>query len=220
MGTVRAALLVGATGLVGSHLLRRLLAHPGYARVSVWARREVPLHDPKLTQTIVDFERLAQRALGVEDVYVALGTTITAAGSQQAFYRVDHDYPLQLARLARERGVQRFLMVSALGANPDSRVFYNRVKGETEDAIRGLELPKVWFFRPSLLVGERQEYRRGEKFAMPLGKAIAPLLVGALRKYRPIEADAVAAAMVYAATRELPPGVVESDEISWLAALP
>jgi len=220
MVAVKAALLVGATGLVGSHLLRRLLAHPAYTRVSVWTRREVPLRDPKLTQALVDFERLREQALDAQDVYVALGTTIKKAGSQQAFYRVDHDYPLQLARLAREHGAQRFLMVSALGADAKSRVFYNRVKGETEDAIRRLELRKVWFFRPSLLVGERQEYRPAEKLGWLLGRLVAPLLVGPSRKYRPIEADAVAAAMVYAATHELPPGVVESDEIARLAALP
>ena len=154
-----------------------------------------------------------------EDVFVALGTTIKKAGSQQAFYRVDYNYPFQVAYLAQQRGAQRFLMVSALGANAASRVFYNRVKGEAENAIRELGLPKVWFFRPSLLLGERAESRPGEKLGQAIGKWIAPLLVGRLRRYRPIEADAVAAAMVYTATHEVPPGVIESDEIARLAPL-
>lgn len=221
MEAARTALLVGATGLVGSHLLRRLLAHPDYARVSVWVRRALQLQDPKLAQVVVDFERLQARTAGVDaqDVFVALGTTIRKAGSQQAFRRVDHDYPVQVARLARQHGATRFLMVSALGADTSSRVFYSRVKGEAEDAIRGLGLPKVWFFRPSLLVGERQEWRPGEKLGILLSQLIAPLLVGALRKYRPIEADSVAAAMVYAATHDVQLGILESDEIARLAAL-
>ena len=217
----RSALLVGATGLVGSHLLKRLLVLPDYRRVAVWVRREVPLRDPKLTQVLVDFEKLQQysSALDAEDVFVALGTTIKQAGSQPAFYRVDYDYPVQIASLAKQAGVQRFLMVSALGADARSRVFYNRVKGEAEDAIRKLGLPKLWVFRPSLLLGSRAESRPGEKVGEVVGKLIAPLLVGGLRKYRPIEADAVAAAMVYVATHDVAPGVIESDEIARLAAL-
>jgi uncharacterized protein YbjT (DUF2867 family) len=196
---------VGATGLVGSHLLRRLLAHPGYGRVTIWVRREVPPYT-KLTQVVVDFERLQQYAMGLdaEDVFVTLGTTIKQAGSQQAFRHVDYDYPVQLAALAKQRGVQRFLMVSALGADANSSVFYNRVKGEAENAIRSLGLPKLWFFRPSLLVGERAESRPGEKIGSWVAQPIAPLLVGRLRKYRPIAADAVAAAMVHVATRGSP----------------
>ena len=107
MAASRAALLVGATGLVGSHLLRRLLAQSDYRRVTIWVRREVPLHDPKLTQVLVDFEKLQQNtsALDAEDVFVALGTTIKQAGSQPAFYRVDHDYPVQIASLAKQAAV-------------------------------------------------------------------------------------------------------------------
>jgi uncharacterized protein YbjT (DUF2867 family) len=221
MAAGRSALLVGATGLVGSHLLKRLLVQRDYRRVTVWVRREVPLQDPKLTQVLVEFEKLQQysSALDAEDVFVALGTTIKQAGSQPAFYRVDHDYPVQIASLAKQAGAQRFLMVSALGADANSRVFYSRVKGEAENAIRELGLPKLWFFRPSLLLGSRVESRPGEKVGEVVGKLIAPLLVGGLRKYRPIEADAVAAAMVYVATRDVAPAVIESDEIARLAAL-
>jgi len=221
MAASRSALLVGATGLVGSHLLKRLLVQPEYRRVTIWVRREVPLQDPKLTQVLVEFEKLQQysSALDAEDVFVALGTTIKQAGSQPAFYRVDHDYPVQIASLAKQAGAQRFLMVSALGADANSRVFYSRVKGEAENAIRELGLPKLWFFQPSLLLGSRVESRPGEKVGEVVGKLIAPLLVGGLRKYRPIEADAVAAAMVYVATRDVAPAVIESDEIARLAAL-
>jgi uncharacterized protein YbjT (DUF2867 family) len=217
----RSALLAGTTGLIGGRLLSRLLAHPDYDRVAVWVRRPVSLQIHKFSQLVVDFERLADYAdqLDAQDVYVALGTTIKKAGSQEAFRKVDFDYPLALARIAKERGARRFLLVSALGADARSRMFYNRVKGEVEEAIAGAGIAQTWFFRPSLLVGPREEVRPGERAANAIGKAVAPFLIGGLRKYRPIAADAVAAAMVYAATHDVAPGVVESDQIAKLAAL-
>jgi len=217
----RSALLLGASGLVGARLLTRLLAHPAYERVTIWSRRAVQLQIHKFAQVVVDFERLREYAdkCDAQDVYVALGTTIKVAGSQEAFRHVDHDYPLEIARIALQRGAQRFLMVSALGADAQSKVFYSRVKGETETDIRALGWPKVWFFRPSLLVGQRKEVRAGEGVGLVVGKLISPFLIGGLRKYRPIAADAVAAAMVHAAVHDVSPGVVESDQIFRLALL-
>lgn len=213
------ALLVGATGLVGGFVLARLLAHPDYPNVEIWVRRELPLRDPKLIQRVVDFSRLPSQQVQADHVFCCLGTTIRKAGSEASFREVDHDYPLALARLARSGGSKKFLMVSALGADAAASVFYNRVKGEVEDAITALDLPAVWFFRPSLLLGPRQENRPGERIGAVIGKLLAPLLVGGLRKYRPIHVDTVAAAMVYAATHEVPPGAIESDAIARLAEL-
>ena len=214
----RQALLAGATGLVGGHVLTRLLAHPSYSRVEVLVRRELPIHDPKLVQHIVDFERLeAVPGTAAEDVFCCLGTTIGKAGSQQAFRRVDHDFALALANLAKAAGAQQFLMVSSLGADSKSSVFYSRVKGETEHDVVMTGLPKVVFMRPSLLIGERQERRTGEIVGALVGRVIGPLLVGSLRKYRPISADDVAAAMLYAANHDVPAGAIESDEIVRLA---
>ena len=217
----RSALIAGAAGLVGGYVLRRLLAHPSYARVEILVRRELPIRDPKLTQHIVEFARLSDGAPGVasNDVFCCLGTTIRKAGSEEAFRRVDYDYPLALARFAKAAGAGKFLMVSALGADPKSAVFYNRVKGEVEQAIAAIGLPAAYFFRPSLLAGPRAEHRPGEKIGIAVGKLIAPLLIGALRKYRPIHADTVAAAMVYVANHDVAAGVIESDAIARLAAL-
>lgn len=217
----KSALLAGATGLVGGYVLRRLLAHPSYSRVEILARRESPIRDPKLTQRIVDFARLDARVSGIapDEVFCCLGTTIRQAGSEEAFRRVDYDYPLALARLAKAVGANKFLMVSALGANPKSAVFYNRVKGEVEQAIAAVGLPAACFFRPSILLGPRAESRLGEKIGIAVGKLIAPLLIGGLRKYRPIHADTVAAAMVYAANYDVPAGAIESDAIARLASL-
>ena len=214
------ALLAGATGLVGSHLLIRLLAHPSYTRVEVLVRRELPIHHPKLAPRLVDFEHLhADPGNAADDVFCCLGTTIGKAGSQEAFRRVDHDYPLALASLAKAAGAQQFLVVSSLGADALSSVFYSRVKGETERDIAAVGLPKSIFMRPSILRGERQEVRAGEKLGILVGRLLAPLFIGSLRKYRPIHADCVAAAMVFAANHDFRSGPVESDAIEKLAQL-
>ena len=214
------ALIAGATGLVGGYVLRRLLAHPSYSHVEILVRRESPIRTPKFTQRIVDFEHLDAGLPGIApgEVFCCLGTTIRKAGSKEAFWRVDYDYPLALARLTKAAGAGKFLMVSALGANPKSAAFYNRVKGEVEQAVATIGLPVAYFFRPSLLLGPRTESRPGEKIGTAVGKAIAPLMIGGLRKYRPIHADAVAAAMAYVANHTVAAGVIESEAIAVLAA--
>ena len=209
----RTALLAGASGLIGSFLLRRLLDSSAYARVTVWARRPLQASHLKLTVEIVDFAQIEDRRVQAEDVFCCLGTTIKQAGTREAFRRVDHDYPVALARAAARDGVQRFLVVSALGANPRSGVFYNRVKGDMEAAVRAAGIPKTSLFRPSLLAGPRAEERMGEKIGLVVGSVLGPLL----GKYRPIHGDIVAAAMLKAAAEALPGLVYESNEIRALA---
>ena len=218
---MKKALIAGATGLVGGYVLRRLLAHLSYSHVEILVRRESPIRNPKFAQRIVDFEHLEAGVPGIapDEVFCCLGTTIKKAGSEEEFRRVDYDYPLALARLAKAAGAGTFLMVSALGADPKSAVFYNRVKGEVEQAVAAVGLPAAYFFRPSLLLGSRAENRPTEKIGIAVGKAIAPLMLGGLRKYRPIHADAVAAAMVYVVNQSVPAGVIESDAIAQLAKL-
>ncbi len=210
------ALLLGATGLVGGHVLDQLLAHPAYRRVTVLGRRPLARMDPKLDQRTADFDRLHEHAISfaVDDVFCCLGTTIKTAGSQEAFRRVDHGYVVEAARLAAEHGARRYLLVTAAGANARSRIFYNRVKGQAEDAVRALPLEGVVILRPSLLMGDREEERPMESLAQRVMPALDRAMVGPLRRYRPVEAATVARAMVRLA-REQPRGVrvVESDEI-------
>ena len=188
-------LIAGATGLVGRECLAPALADSAFDRVVVLARRprEGPA-DPKLDWRVADFAHLdAQRsAFAVDAIICALGTTIKVAGSRERFREVDHDYPLALARLGAAAGATHFLLVSALGADAGSRIFYNRVKGETERDILALEYPDVTIARPSLLVGERAEPRLGEQIGQILGLAVPG-------KYRPIRARVVARALVDAA---------------------
>ena len=189
-------LLAGATGLVGGECLKQLAQDEAISRIVVLSRRSFPLPGrpaglPAIEPRIVDFDHLAEaaEAFRVDAILCALGTTIRQAGSQEAFRLVDYGYPLALARLGIEQGVKHFLLVSALGADPHSRVFYNRVKGEVEQAIAGLSLPSLTIFQPSLLLGQRAQFRLGEELA----KRLAFLIPG---KYKPIQARDVAAAMV------------------------
>jgi uncharacterized protein YbjT (DUF2867 family) len=212
----RTVLLCGATGLVGREALHQLLADPGIARVRALVRRELELRDPRLELCVVDFERLAEHAAalaGADQLVCALGTTIKQAGSREAFRRVDHDYPLALARLALEHGARHVLLVSSIGASPRSRTFYLRVKGELEEALAGLPYRSLSILRPSLLVGERAERRRGEELAARLGFLFPA-------RYKPIAAAEVAAGLVRLA-REDAPGrrIVESAELrAWASA--
>ena len=203
----RSALLAGATGLVGRALLARLLQQPDYARVHVLLRRVasgIESH-PKLHLHTVDFGHLVNLP-PVDDVFIALGTTIKAAGSQAAFRLVDFNYVLETARAGREAGGTRLAIVSALGADAHSHVFYNRVKGEMQQAVAALGYRSVVFAQPSLMLGDRralgQRERPAEVWAMRL---LQPLHVLVPRSVRPIAATDVAAALL-AATLAGQPG--------------
>lgn len=205
------AIVAGATGLVGRALVRQLAHDPAWREVRALVRRVPPgeAGGPTLVQVPVDYERLDPPPswAAADQVFCALGTTIRQAGSQAAFRRVDYDYPVALARAARASGARHFLLVSAVGADPHSRVFYNRVKGEVETAIAELGFRSVTIARPSLLLGKRAEPRLGEQVGKVLG-LLAPA------RWRPVPAERVARALVEAA-REDRPGVriIENPEL-------
>lgn len=202
----RTALLAGATGLVGKALLHQLIVDDEYKKVIVLTRKPVELQHAKVIQLQPDFDKINALSidLPVEDVFCALGTTIRTAGSQQAFYKVDFTYVVSLGKWCAANGIQRFLVVSAMGANAKSGIFYNRVKGEMEAAVSELIVPQKQIFRPSLLIGKRTEKRTGEKFAQVIMGNLGFLFIGRLLKYKPIHADVVARAMIAAAKTEKP----------------
>jgi uncharacterized protein YbjT (DUF2867 family) len=215
---MKTALIAGATGLVGGQLLRVLLEKPEYAKVTALVRRPLPLSDSRLEQRVIDFDHLEEQtdAFQVDDVFCCLGTTIKKAGSQPAFRKVDFEYPLSMAKLAKAQGARRFLLVSAMGADARSAIFYNRVKGEVEAAIAALQLPSFQVFRPSLLLGERPEVRFGERVAVALSPIISPLMPA---RVKPIQAADVALAMWAGAQRD--PNGTEihlNDELLRMAA--
>jgi uncharacterized protein YbjT (DUF2867 family) len=209
----RTAVLAGATGLVGRELVRRLLVAPAYGNVIALARRALDVSHARLVVVPAAFDRLDAALADIAstpnaiDVFCCLGTTITAAGSKEAFRRVDHDFVIALGRWARRVDARRMIVVSALAANAASIVFYNRVKGETERDLLALGLRSLVIVRPSLLTGERQEFRLGERIALAVSAPMRPLIPS---RMRPIAAADVAQAMIDAAHADKPPRVIES----------
>lgn len=193
----RNAVIAGASGLVGSRLLELLLGDDTWTSTLSVGRREVPSSHARLRQQVVDFAQLGDLP-PCTDVFSCLGTTIKAAGSQEAFRAVDHDAVVALAEAAYRAGAERFLHVTALGASPGSRIFYNRVKGETERDVAASGVPATVAFRPSMLDGERAERRPAERVGLAAMRAAAPLL----GRYRPTRVDVLAAAMVAEAKAE------------------
>jgi uncharacterized protein YbjT (DUF2867 family) len=206
----RSVLIAGATGLVGRECVRQLTDDAGVSKVVVIARRAMDgVGSPKVEVHLVNFEDLESHRdlFAVDQIVCALGTTIKKAGSEAAFRHVDFDLPVALARLGREQGARHFLLVTAIGASAGSRFFYNRVKGELEDLVRTMGYRSVTIVRPSLLLGRRDEFRITERVAMVFADIVP-------KKYRPVPAHDVAAALVDAAGADLPGfHIIESSEI-------
>lgn len=202
--TRNTAVVVGATGLVGTYVMNVLAEDAFYDRVLLLTRR--PVNPPEiLTKTeniFTDFDRLDSLELpGATHVFCCLGTTIRNAGSQEAFRRVDFDYVVGFARAARRAGAHHMSVISSVGANPRASSFYLRVKGETEQALSRLGFAELHIFRPSILLGKRNERRPGEQLGAALARGFEWLMLGPLRKYRPMPAPLLASAMAAAGER-------------------
>ncbi|MDP5275987.1 oxidoreductase [Chengkuizengella axinellae] len=212
----KSALIAGSTGLVGSELLRYLLDSKEYESVTAIVRKPLHITHPKLKEFIVDFEKLHEfeDVFKVNDVFCCLGTTIKKAKTKEAMTRIDVEYPLVMAKLAKKMGAKQFLVISAMQANPNSSTFYSRIKGEMEQELRKVGFDALHVFRPSLLVGDRKEFRLGEKSAEILFKALFFVFIGPLKKYKAIHAKTVASGMLKAAQSEKQGvNVYLSDEI-------
>jgi uncharacterized protein YbjT (DUF2867 family) len=196
---MRTALLAGGTGLIGSHLLQLLIHSAHYDRIIAITRRDLPAH-PKLTQLTIDFEKIEDHAdaLKADDVFCCLGTTIAKVRSKEKFYQVDYHYPLQLAKITHAMGATKYMLVSSLGADKNSSIFYSRVKGEIEDAVCHVGFESIHIFRPSLLLGNRREHRSGEDAARLFYTFFGFLIP---KKYKAIESQKVAGAMIHFASQ-------------------
>lgn len=200
----KTALIAGASGLVGSYCLRLLLQSERYGKVIAIGRRALPMQHPKLQQLMVDFDRLDnyRHSLIADDIYCCLGTTIKQAGSREKFNLVDFTYVKKLAAITSANFASQFLVVSSLGANPSSPIFYSRVKGQMEEAIKPMSFLAVHIFQPSLLLGARPGKRFGEQMAQVVMPRLSFLLQGPFKKYRPVQAEMVARAMLHAAMQD------------------
>ncbi|MDU1889445.1 MAG: NAD(P)H-binding protein [Dysgonomonas sp.] len=212
----KTAIIIGSTGLTGSYLLKTLLASDVYEKVVSFVRRDSKISHPKLTQHVVDFDNPEsyQNLIEGNDLFCCMGTTIKKAGSEEAFEKVDLSYPVQFAKAAANQGVKQCSIISSIGANAQSTNFYLRTKGRCEEELRKVPFQSTSIFRPSLLVGNRKEFRMGEaimEFAM---KIFSVFMIGKLRKYRAIKARYVALAMYkIAQSNTVGYHVYQSDEI-------
>lgn len=198
---MKVALVAGGTGLVGGQLLQLLVADDTYSVVKCLTRNSLPINHDKIEVIQSDGSNLKDLAaeLRADHVYCCLGTTIKKAKTEQAFRKIDFDYPLQLAKVAKETGAEKFLLISALGADSKSSVFYNRVKGEIEQAIANVGYPSYHIFRPSLLLGSRLEERSAESAAKTFFSIFGFLVP---KKYKAIDSLKVARAMLAMAKSE------------------
>lgn len=193
---MKTAFIAGSTGLIGNQLLQLLLDDSFYSEVKAISRNPLTINHPKLKNIVMDVDGLAQHAnqLQADDVFCCLGTTIRKAGSKDAFRKIDYEYPLTLAKILKELGAKHYSLITALGADKNTSVFYNRVKGEVEDAISQIDFQSYHVFRPSLLMGPRSETRSGEEAGKVFFKLFGFLIP---LKYKGIESIKVARAMLH-----------------------
>jgi len=216
MPETKKVLLVGASGLIGSNLLQLLLNDGNFQEVVSWSRKAQELHHPKLTEKEIDFNSIEKiPSENFDVIFCCLGTTINKAKSQKQFYKVDHDYVVELARYAEISGISKFIVISSIGAKKDTSNFYIRTKGEMEYDICNFNIPNITILRPSILLGKRKEFRFGELIGKGFMKAISFLFIGKMKKYKGIQAKTVAEAMVRLAKRNIEGKFIfESDQIA------
>lgn len=222
---MKTAVIIGSTGLVGKLLLEKLVLHADFHQVIAIIRSKASAQDPvfshpKVRSLYFDFNNWGELNLQVEGFsrnttitfFCCLGTTMAKARSEEAFRKVDHDYIVEFTKVAQSCRAEQLLVVSALGADRNSEIFYNRVKGETENDVQGIFTGKLHFMRPSLLLGSRKELRIAEKIGVIFSPLFSVFLVGPLAKYRPIQASHVAQAMVDIASKKVNAAVIVTNE--------
>ena len=213
---MKSALIIGSTGFVGSYLIQELLDSTNIDLVTALVRKPTSVSHPKLKEIIFDFENESDMDSleSVNHVFCCLGTTIKTAGSKEAFRFADYELPLRFAQWAKKIKANSFSIVTAMGANSDSSIFYNQVKGELEDEIKKLSISIIQIFQPSLIMGQRKEFRFGEYIIKGFMTVINPLMMGPAKKYRGIHAQTIAKGMLfYLGNSKQGVSVIESDQI-------
>ena len=217
---MKTALIIGSTGLIGSHLLDLLLESQEYEKIITFVKRDSGIQHPKLKQHIIDFDKpdtYKELVVG-DDFFCSIGTTIKKAGSQDAFRKVDFEYPKQFASLAQQNKVNQFLIITSLGADANSSNFYLKTKGEIQDFLKNCAFESISILQPSLLLGNRTEFRLGEKMGVYFMKLFSFLFIGNLKKYKAIQSEAVAKAMFIIAQKNYKGfQIIESDSIQEIA---
>jgi len=214
----KTAIVLGGTGLTGNLLINRLLADDSYACIKLFSRKASGIKSEKIEKFVGDLFQLEhfKDDFTADEVFCCIGTTSAKTKDRVVYKAIDFGIPSTAARLARENNIPTFLVISSMGANTRSSIFYSRTKGEMEQAVLGEKIPHTYILRPSLIMGNRAERRMGESVGAAVLKFTNAVLVGRLKKYRAIEADCIAAAMIHLAISKPPSGIVISDKLQEL----
>ena len=215
---MKTALIFGSSGLIGGHLLNQLIKNKDYSKIKLFVRSDPEINDPKVEIIKTDFNNLEihKEDIKGDDCFFCIGTTKQNSPDKNEYQRVELEVPKQIAQIAKSNLVESFIFVSALYANPKSSGNYVRFKGLVEEELKRLDFPKLALMRPSFLMGDRKEKRVGEKIGIFVFKLISPLLLGPLKKMRPIHSETVAKAMIRAANENSEKNIFESNEIAEL----
>lgn len=212
----KTAIVLGASGLVGTDLVKQLIDDPDFSSVKLFLRKKMDWNDPKIEQHTVDFEKLGsyQELIKADVVFCCLGTTIKTAGSKDAFIKVDHTYPIEFAQIAKRNGTNCFVLISSMGADSNSSNFYLKVKGNVESDLKRMRFKQLVIVRPSMLLGNRKEFRMGELIGKKVMQGLSFLFVGKLKRYKAIQSVVVAKAMRLLSKNDLPEiSVFENDRL-------
>ncbi|MAQ76324.1 MAG: nucleoside-diphosphate sugar epimerase [Aquimarina sp.] len=215
----KTAIILGATGLTGGILLHKLLKDDRYAKIKLFSRSSVKLDHPKIEEHLIDMFNLRDHSTSftADEVFCCVGTTKSKTPDKEKYHNVDYGIPVSAARLCKTNGINTLIVVSALGANANSAIFYNRTKGEMEKVVLEFNIPNTYILQPSLIDSKRQERRIGEYLFIQLMRLINPVLVGKLRKYRSIEPETIVSVMIWVANNKYSPEIIPSDKINQLA---
>ena len=216
---MKTAIILGATGLTGSILLEKLLRDDRYEKIKLFSRSSAFSRDSKVEEYLVDLFDLEKQedVFTADEVFCCVGTTKKKTPDEEVYRKVDYGIPVAAARLCKKNNIRRFIVISALGADPESKIFYNRTKGEMERDVLKNEVPETYIFQPSLIAGDRKEKRLGENVAKQVMKFGNHLLIGSLKKYKSIHPEAIAKTMMYVANHPYIGTRIESDEIREIA---
>ena len=218
----KTAIILGASGLTGQQLLKALITDKNYDCIKLFSRKKTENKSSKVTEIVGDLLSLEnfKNDFTADEVFVCIGTTAKKTPDKTLYKNIDYGIPARAAKLAKENHIPTFIVVSAMGANAKSSIFYNKTKGEMEQAVLSEKIPHTYILRPSIIGGNRNENRPTEKIGIAIFKLLQPLMLGKLKKYRIIEAENIAKAMMYLANEKPEIHIIESDKIRELALLP